>query len=155
MHLGQFKASGGIPRRINSICDRLLLLGFLGEKDNFGAEDVNEVVDEINEESGGNFSPASAPAPLAQSTAKPRKLDVDFELDISRLQFDDDLADGVSRRVESLSAERYGDRLLRLERSLLRLERVNLEVLTMLQKLVMAAKKRPETERREEGGHEH
>jgi general secretion pathway protein A len=25
---GIYKASGGIPRRINSVCDRLLLLGF-------------------------------------------------------------------------------------------------------------------------------
>lgn len=31
-----FKASGGIPRRINLTCDRLLLLGFLGNKDAFG-----------------------------------------------------------------------------------------------------------------------
>lgn len=144
------KASGGIPRRINSICDRLLLLGFLGEKDNFGVEDVNEVVDEINEESGGSFTKVSASAPLAADSARPRKLDVDFDLDPSSLQFDGELADGVSRRIESLSAERYGDRLLRLERSLLRLERVNLEVLTMLQKLVIAAKK-PGNEKREEG----
>jgi general secretion pathway protein A len=42
-----------------------------------------------------------------------------------------------------LTAERYSDRLLRLERSLLRLERVNLEILTMMQKLVSAVKKPP------------
>lgn len=36
--------SGGIPRRVNLICDRLLLLGYLGNKDAFGTEEVDEVV---------------------------------------------------------------------------------------------------------------
>ena len=31
---------GGIPRRINTLCNRLLLAGFLGEKHAFGAADV-------------------------------------------------------------------------------------------------------------------
>jgi len=70
------KATAGIPRRINSVCDRLLLLGFLGNKE-----------------------------------------------------------------LASLGAEQQGDRLQRRERSMLRLERVNIEILGMLQKLVTSLKR--------------
>ena len=53
------------------------------------------------------------------------------------------MAIGVYFASQSMTAERYSDRLLRLERSLLRLERVNLEILTMMQKLVSSVKKPP------------
>ena len=46
-----YRASHGIPRRINSLCDRLFLLGFLGNKMHLTAEDVNEVVREFDAES--------------------------------------------------------------------------------------------------------
>ncbi len=140
------KASGGIPRRINSVCDRLLLLGFLGEKDTITADDVNEVVAEMHEESGGsNVSSGPQPAMTAPGGgwAQPdkRRVDPAFDIDLSNLQLDDDLVNGLSKKIDDLSAERHGDRLMRLERSLLRLERCNLEILTMMQKLVVAAKK--------------
>ena len=41
------QASGGIPRRINMICDRVLLSGMLAERSIFGAKEVVEVADEI------------------------------------------------------------------------------------------------------------
>lgn len=137
------KASGGIPRRINSVCDRLLLLGFLGEKDAITADDVNEVVAEMHEESGGSNDPRPAMAAPVGGWVQPEKRRVDpaFDIDLSNLQLDDDLANGLSKKIDDLSAERHGDRLMRLERSLLRLERCNLEILTMMQKLVVAAKK--------------
>ena len=144
------KASGGIPRRINSIADRLLLLGFLGGKSNFTIDDVNEVVSEIQEESGGSVYPPMAPVPMAGDANKMRNGEGRFDIDLSSMQFDSDLIDGISRKIDSLGAERHGDRLMRLERSLLRLERVNLEILTMLQKLVTAVKK-PQKEMYEEG----
>ena len=137
------KASGGIPRRINSVCDRLLLLGFLGEKDAITADDVNEVVAEMHEESGGSNDLRPAMAAPVGGWVQPEKRRVDpaFDIDLSNLQLDDDLANGLSKKIDDLSAERHGDRLMRLERSLLRLERCNLEILTMMQKLVVAAKK--------------
>ena len=137
------KASGGIPRRINSVCDRLLLLGFLGEKDNITLDDVDEVVKELHEESGGSSGPQPTPSAPAGGwmQSDKRRVDPAFDIDLSSLQLDDDLADGLSKKIDDLTAERHGDRLLRLERSLLRLERCNLEILTMIQKLVMAAKK--------------
>ena len=48
-----FKASGGIPRRINSLCDRLLLMGYLSERKDFGVKDVEEVAREIHDETLG------------------------------------------------------------------------------------------------------
>ncbi len=42
--------SGGIPRKINTLCDRLLLLGFLAEKHQFDRADVQEVIDDLGQE---------------------------------------------------------------------------------------------------------
>ncbi len=41
------EASGGVPRRINLLCDRLLLSGFLTERRSFSAADVHGVAGEI------------------------------------------------------------------------------------------------------------
>lgn len=43
--------TNGIPRRINLLCDRLLLLGRLDDKHRFEAEDVAEVIDDLRQES--------------------------------------------------------------------------------------------------------
>ncbi|MDA8259034.1 MAG: ATPase, partial [Betaproteobacteria bacterium] len=42
--------TGGIPRRLNTTCDRLLLFGFLEEKTHFGEAEVNEVIDDLKNE---------------------------------------------------------------------------------------------------------
>lgn len=44
--------TGGIPRKINHLCDRLLLLGRMDEKHAFTAKDVFEVIDDMNNEFG-------------------------------------------------------------------------------------------------------
>jgi general secretion pathway protein A len=49
--------SGGIPRKINHLCDRLLLLGRMDEKHAFTAKDVFEVIDDINNEFGALSPP--------------------------------------------------------------------------------------------------
>ena len=51
-------ASGGIPRRINLVCDRLLLSGFLGERRYFSQESVKEIAGEIVAETGAAPPPA-------------------------------------------------------------------------------------------------
>jgi putative secretion ATPase (PEP-CTERM system associated) len=55
------RASDGIPRRINTICNRLLLAGFLGEKHAFAAADVETIVREIREELGPESTLATVP----------------------------------------------------------------------------------------------
>ena len=42
--------AGGIPRRLNTTCDRLLLFGFLEEKNHFGEAEVNEVIADLKNE---------------------------------------------------------------------------------------------------------
>jgi hypothetical protein len=45
-----FAATGGIPRRINTLCNRLLLFGFLDELHHFSASEVSRVVADFNAE---------------------------------------------------------------------------------------------------------
>ena len=137
-----FKASGGIPRRVNSICDRLLLLGFLGNKDSFGLEEVNEVVSEIQDESAVPSSKNSEDMTSWDNSAKQSQAFTESaDVDLAKLQVSPALADIVSRQIDGLGTEQYDGRLRRLEGSLLRLERINLETLMMLKKLVAAASK--------------
>jgi putative secretion ATPase (PEP-CTERM system associated) len=42
--------TGGIPRKINTLCDRLFLMGYLEELHQLGADEVNEVIKDIQEE---------------------------------------------------------------------------------------------------------
>ena len=54
--------AGGIPRRINTLCDRLLLAGFLADKHTINADDVTTVAGEMHEEQGPTGVPASLAA---------------------------------------------------------------------------------------------
>jgi general secretion pathway protein A len=135
-----YKATAGIPRRINSVCDRLLLLGFLGNKENLSVEDVDEVVHEMRDEAGGSpVKPAVRGFP--DSSSAPLGPDGLVDIDLAKLQGTGSVVDGMSSQLASLGAEQQGDRLQRLERSMLRLERVNIEILGMLQKLVTSLKR--------------
>ncbi|HET9646351.1 MAG TPA: XrtA/PEP-CTERM system-associated ATPase [Burkholderiaceae bacterium] len=150
-----FNASQGVPRRINSICDRLLLLGYLNGRTHLSVEDVNEVVREFAREVG---SPGTAPpvgpgkvngsayafngrresaAPATGTEIEAAKL----EIDAAKLELDSAAAEEMSRRIGSLTTSQQADRLLRLERSVLRLERMNLETLSLLKALVQAVRK--------------
>jgi general secretion pathway protein A len=45
-----YQHTGGIPRKINMLCDRLMLMGRLEEKHAFAGEEVAEVISELREE---------------------------------------------------------------------------------------------------------
>lgn len=49
-HAAIYDYSGGIPRKTNALCDRLLLMGYLEEMHAFTEADVNEVVRDIRQE---------------------------------------------------------------------------------------------------------
>lgn len=66
-----FSESGGIPRRINTLCDRVLLAGFLSEKHALTAADVADVVREVAEESGQRNGAAMATAPTNTPASAP------------------------------------------------------------------------------------
>ena len=140
---GIFKASAGIPRRVNAVCDRLLLAGFLAGRTLLTAEDVAEVVREFQQENAVTPRPVGTPALAqgAESSAPGGLGGVDLNLDLSQLKLGTAEAEGMSKQIAALTADQRGDQLQRLERSLLRLERINVQTLNMLQKLVAAVKK--------------
>ena len=82
-----FDNTDGVPRRINTLCSRLLLLGFLDEIHVFTAQDVERVAADLREENG------TRPAALARTSAAD-------ETYISRM--DDD--NNVWRRVDAVEA---------------------------------------------------
>lgn len=65
-------ASGGIPRRINTLCNRLLLAGFLSEKHVFDVPDVQAIVREIRDELGPEGTLATVPASDDEATTGTR-----------------------------------------------------------------------------------
>jgi general secretion pathway protein A len=139
-----FKASGGIPRRINSISDRLLLAGFLANKVHLELADVNEVVREFAQEAEvprRRAVSATETVDAELSAAGPSTGSAVLDVDLSKLQLDPAAAGTLSRQLNRLATEQRGDQLQRVERGLLRLERTNLQLLAMLQQLVSAVKK--------------
>ncbi|MDP1652050.1 MAG: XrtA-associated ATPase [Rhodocyclaceae bacterium] len=131
-----YRASGGIPRRINALCDRLLLLGFLSDRKSFGKNEVDEVVSEMSSSATGIGAPARDAALLA-----PQALGDDFRDEtIGPLSFDAETAAEAGKTIFNLSNRRIADRLLRLERSLVRLEHTNTLMLRVMQQLIDAAR---------------
>src|SRR5438477_1180997 len=55
----------GIPRRINTLCNRLMLAGFLGEKHVIAPTDVQAIAREIRDEMGPDATLGPAPAVVA------------------------------------------------------------------------------------------
>lgn len=131
-----FKASQGIPRRINSLCDRLLLLGFMAGKTHLGLADVDEVLRDIAQEAETPLKPALNGA----DTGAGKLLELGQALDLSRVKLSAEEVEGLSGEIAALGLEHQTDRLQRLERSLMRLEHINLQTLSLLQKLVDAVK---------------
>lgn len=137
-----FAASNGIPRRINSICDRLLLLGYLNEKTHLGVADVAEVVNDFAQEGA---------EPIGSAIANAGHIDIPLDgagtentFDFSRIKLDTDSAHRLSRQLAGLGAEQGMSQLQRLENTVLRLERINMQTLATLQKLVKAVQITPE-----------
>ena len=64
-----YTLTGGIPRRINTLCNRLMLAGFLAEKHLLEPPDVHAVAREIREEMGPEAALAAVPPPEPEATA--------------------------------------------------------------------------------------
>lgn len=118
-----FDASGGIPRRINSICDRLLLLGFLENKDGFEETDVKNVASEISEESG-HISNAN----ILEKNIKASLI----EADLSENSF------SSLNRINKMEESQLNSKINRLEEGMLRLEKNNYEILDILKNLLLS-----------------
>jgi putative secretion ATPase (PEP-CTERM system associated) len=134
------KASGGVPRRINSLCDRILLSGFLAGKNAFALGDVDEVSRELNEETLAPTFFAKDGADLAAVRSAPAFLTDSsiLDLNLSRLELDASKADEASQAIADLKNGISEQRLVRLERSMIRIERSSAATLSLLQQLVNA-----------------
>ena len=61
--------TGGIPRKINTLCDRLMLLGFLAEKHTLDQEAVQEVITDLRQEVADSDTPMLNPDAPAKPAA--------------------------------------------------------------------------------------
>jgi general secretion pathway protein A len=152
-----FKASGGVPRRINSICDRLLLSGFLANKRNFSKDDVTEIAEEFKDETRApkqatrkrRVSDKSDKSANSAANSKNAKAS---DIDLSQGEYDLTLTDEVTviKHAKAGSVEEQlvhiEQGLIRLETTMLRLERSNTATLSLFKSLLEWAKNR-ESER--------
>lgn len=128
-----YRATGGIPRRINTVCDRVLLKGFLTNNKKFTHEEIEAVAKELSEETmGGSAAPAHA-YPFGGSLMPAED---DFDLDAVRNALAGADLGQSSNAVAALVAAQLGERIVALERSLLRIERTNSATLALMQQLV-------------------
>lgn len=105
--------TGGIPRKINTLCDRLLLGAYLSERHTIVEADVREVIDELKEE----FAAAGARAVhTAGAPHHPQGLAFD-QLALERLQVSPELADQVAGMAAGFDMQRIEARLAGLEHS--------------------------------------
>ena len=98
-----FEFTGGIPRKINTLCDRLFLLGFLSEKHGFGHAEVQEVIDDLGQEVAYSSTPRGVKPGLGPQAA-------------GAAEAETTLAD-LEEKVESM--ERTLNRMLAMMRKLL------------------------------------
>lgn len=133
-----FDTTGGIPRRINSLCDRLLLAGYLEGKHTLTGDDVMSAARDFQDETR---MPSAAADSTAESDGTPARSDLDAlhaaksEVDGSRFELDADIATKASIFISSLQA---GD----LEERIARLERTNAAAMSVLRHLLDAVRSR-------------
>jgi general secretion pathway protein A len=137
-------ATQGIPRRVNAVCDRLLLAGFLSGKTHLTATDVAEVVAEFDQEAAvPQRAPVQAGTPMrgGEPTMPGGVAGAALDLDLSRLHVDGESAEALQRQIQALVAEGKGDALARVEAALARLERVQAQTLGLMSQLVGALRR--------------
>jgi hypothetical protein len=123
-HAAIYAYSGGIPRKVNTLMDRVLLMGFLEEMHAFGEQDINTVVKDISEEFQvpdpiGTPAPDTLPGHVSGDEA-----DADAHYKTGLRTIDQRIGE---RRVSSV--EVLDERMMRLEKSIV-------SVLSILKKIV-------------------
>jgi general secretion pathway protein A len=87
-----YEHTGGIPRKINSLCDRLFLMGYLEELNLFRDTEVQQVINDIKQE---------------------------FSLPVSNIENVDTESIGAQlREISSIKLESVDERLTKMERSI-------------------------------------
>lgn len=132
-------ATDGVPRRINTLCDRLLLSGYLSRKHEINRDDVVEAASEIRKETqteSQEYAVPSAPANGTSSGGGIQALGLGpADIDPSKLQFDSDTESKLSLLIDRLQAAGVEERLVRLERA-------NAAMVSVLRHLLSAVRTR-------------
>jgi putative secretion ATPase (PEP-CTERM system associated) len=74
-----YEFTGGIPRKINTFCDRLFLMGFLEELHDFKLTEVNKVVSDIRQEFDIPYAVESRAKPASADQPKVVGANADLE----------------------------------------------------------------------------
>lgn len=130
---GIFNHSQGIPRRINALCDRIMLAAFLSDKHQVSAELVEQVAAEMSEEQ-------VVPTARQTEAAVPDK--VHSGGDLLRLLADPEATRTLAGLGVGYDTSRFEDRLALLERTLS-------TTLNALSQLIGAAEQRIDGEGKE------
>ena len=112
-----FRATGGIPRRINTLCDRLLLAGFLAEQLALTESEVGDVVSEMKDEQRGGRAVTSArlvtPLRLDHPVVRGDRL-----TEVPSIAASPAIAEQFAQLSASFDANRVEERLAQLEQTL-------------------------------------
>jgi putative secretion ATPase (PEP-CTERM system associated) len=138
-----FAATEGIPRRINSICDRLLLLGYMENRTLFTSIDVDTVLRDFADESSppGREPAMNGRAATALATSGGgQSMGVDLSLPLPAI--DSKASEEMVRKLGDFDVRQAEGRLARLELGMMRLEAIGAQTLLTLQELVKALTRR-------------
>jgi len=124
-HAAIFEYSGGIPRKVNTLMDRVLLMGYLEELHGFGEADIQAVISDISEEFELPEGQAGAVGSGSADTLPGTGLG------------------GLNQELHSLDMRAGGERIERrnssvevLDERMMRLEKSIVSVLSILKKIV-------------------
>ncbi|MGN6516070.1 MAG: XrtA/PEP-CTERM system-associated ATPase [Rhizomicrobium sp.] len=113
-----YRCTGGIPRRINTLCSRLLLLAFLDQKHKVDGDMVIAVAAELSAEFGPTTGIPAAPPPkalLSESSGIPLRTDTrlagsgDLERRMAALEMQISRHETVIQRALELAAHYFPD----------------------------------------------
>jgi len=138
-----FQGTGGVPRRINAVCDRLLLSGFLAGKHELSRADVEAVTHEIHDETHDAAAAADGDAApsadeIAQETARRPRGGAAGRIDGRAL-------DDAAKLLARAQSDPIEERLTRIE------NRTN-AIVALLEQLLDAL--RPQTPKKSKSSHE-
>ncbi|WP_018945789.1 XrtA/PEP-CTERM system-associated ATPase [Thioalkalivibrio sp. AKL17] len=115
--------TGGIPRKVNTFCDRLLLMGYLEERAELDAAHARMVIDEIEEDLGQN--------PVEDGAATDAQAAATEQTDVAGSNTTMVAGQVALLRME-LDIEALHERLQRMERNLSINFRLSQEILELL-----------------------
>jgi general secretion pathway protein A len=103
-----YRETGGVPRKINALCSRLMLFGFLEETHIVDEQSVLQVAEELKTELGDVVQPGTVTVP-GGVIARPAKADDErdeFDQRLSRIEAKIDKNDQAIKRALALIAAR-------------------------------------------------